>query len=115
MSDPCTRTRLSQRMAPPTVKQRILSGPISDTSPHHGQDRNNRCQINSLHLTCGEILKAYNSFPLSHTACHPPLWARNDSPSSSPSTPDINPEPAANRGAFFKPRHQTNMTRGKNY
>ncbi|CAL8372744.1 unnamed protein product [Arctogadus glacialis] len=39
----------------------------------------------------------------------------NDSPSSSPSTPDINPEPAANRGAFFKPRHQTNMTRGKNY
>ncbi|CAL8258849.1 unnamed protein product [Arctogadus glacialis] len=57
MSDPCTRTRLSQRMAPPTVKQRILSGPISDTSPHHGQDRNNRCQINSLHLTCGEILK----------------------------------------------------------
>ncbi|CAL8406560.1 unnamed protein product [Arctogadus glacialis] len=31
MSDPWTRTRLSQRMAPPTVKQRILSGPISDT------------------------------------------------------------------------------------
>ncbi|CAL8406559.1 unnamed protein product [Arctogadus glacialis] len=29
--------------------------------------------------------------------------------------PHINPEPAANRGAFFKPRHQTNMTRGKNY
>ncbi|CAL8256129.1 unnamed protein product [Boreogadus saida] len=34
---------------------------------------------------------------------------KNGSPSSSPSTPDINPEPAANRGAFFNPRHQTNM------
>ncbi|CAL8331489.1 unnamed protein product [Arctogadus glacialis] len=65
-----------------------------------GQDRNNRCQINSLHLTCGEILKERQSLLIS--LHHPP-------PSS------INPEPAANRGAFFKPRHQTNMTRGKNY
>ncbi|CAL8378868.1 unnamed protein product [Boreogadus saida] len=128
-------------MAPPTVKQRILIGLMSDpwlrcTSclgrclsrctrfPGHSFIDGARLEAREtrewrargsrdVHLTMGRTTTTVAK----STPCiqHAESYSRNGGLSSSPSTPDINPEPAANRGAFFKPRHQTNMARGKNY
>ncbi|CAL8395486.1 unnamed protein product [Boreogadus saida] len=71
--------------------------------------------------TCGKLSSTSpwgrTATTVAKTTLYLESYSRNGSPSSSPSTPstpDINPEPAANRGAFFNPRHRTNMARGKN-